>query len=79
MNEVKKFVRFTAAPSRIVLSEVWHVFAQFNLCVHFLHVRSQFCNLLFQLLNRLVLFFELIKTITRWPVTVVLKELLSAQ
>jgi len=34
-------------------------FAQFKLCVHFLQVRSQFCDLLFQLLNRLVLFWNL--------------------
>ena len=45
----------------------------------FRKVRSQFCNLLFQVLNRLVLFLELIKTIARWPVTVVCKKLLSAQ
>jgi len=35
------------------------------MCVHFLQVRSQFCSLLFQLLNRLVLFEELKKNITR--------------
>jgi hypothetical protein len=35
--------------------------------------------LLFQLLNRLVLFLELINTITRWPVIVVCKKLLSLQ
>ena len=66
-----RFPREILRTIRIVLSEVWHGFAQFKLCVHFLYVRSQFCNLLFQLLNRLVLFLELIKTITRWPVTVV--------
>ena len=67
------------SPSRIVLSEARHGLAQFKLCVHFLQIRSQFYNLLFQLLNLSVLFLELIKTVTSWPVTVVLKELLSAQ
>jgi hypothetical protein len=68
-----------SAPSRIVLSDVRHGLAQFKLCVHFLQVRSQFRNLLFPLLNRLVLFLELIKAITRRPLTVVYKKLLSAQ
>jgi len=38
-----------------------------------------FATCFFELLNRLVLFLELIKTINRWPVMVVWKKLLSPQ
>ena len=38
---------------------LWRRLSQFKPCVHFLQVSSQFCDLLFQLLNRLVLFCNL--------------------